>query len=206
MAKAMSSVAGIVKPDGGFRVVVTELRRLRHHVQPGERLFVVPGLKVREPIPWGQKQADVIEKTQRYVLKQLAPENGCGECRQCCYTLHIPDLDKPSRQWCRECDQGVGCKTFWKAPPVCKSWDCSWRASQKTDNPMPAELRPDKSGVILRGPEEGDPEGTICIHPNIPSDAVNSCQMTAEMKARLDAQEAKGAKPRIITHYTGEKK
>jgi|SRR5262245_4495429 len=46
------SVAGILGPQGSFRVVVTERKRMRHHLAPGERLFIVPGFKIKEPVPW----------------------------------------------------------------------------------------------------------------------------------------------------------
>ena len=47
-----SSVALIVGADGCSRVVVTQRWRMMFHVERGERLFVVPGLKVVEPVQW----------------------------------------------------------------------------------------------------------------------------------------------------------
>jgi len=62
-----SSVGGIVGPDGCVRrVVVTELWRMRHHVQQGERLVIVPGLLVEEPVPWNEI-ASVIQQVEGYV-------------------------------------------------------------------------------------------------------------------------------------------
>lgn len=148
--KAKSSVAGIVKPDGGFRVVVTEAHRMRHHVKSGERLFVVPGLKVREPIPWGKAQADVIQAAQRHVVRSLAPVNPCGECRQCCKTLYISEgINKPSHEWCKHADKEVGCMIYWKRPTACAAFACLWLKSQGTANPQPPELRPDRTHVVL---------------------------------------------------------
>lgn len=49
----LSSVAGIIDKDGNVRTVVTEHHRFRFHVHAGERIFVVPGLLVREPVEWG---------------------------------------------------------------------------------------------------------------------------------------------------------
>jgi hypothetical protein len=48
----LSSVAGIVDCEGNVRTVVTELWRFRFHVHKGERIFVVPGLLVSEPVEW----------------------------------------------------------------------------------------------------------------------------------------------------------
>lgn len=148
--KAKSSVAGIVKPDGGFRVVVTEAHRMHHHVKQGERLFIVPGLKVREPIPWGQKQADVIQAAQRHVVRSLAPVNPCGECRQCCKTMFISEgLNKPSHEWCKHVDSEVGCSIYWKRPKPCQAFACLWLKSQRTASPQPPEMRPDRTHVVL---------------------------------------------------------
>lgn len=47
-----SDLAAIVDIYGGFRVVVAPARTFCHHVGPGERLFIVPGFKIREPVPW----------------------------------------------------------------------------------------------------------------------------------------------------------
>lgn len=53
MFSRKSAVAGILDRGGGLRVVVTKRWRMKHHVGPGERLFIVPGLRVREPVSWG---------------------------------------------------------------------------------------------------------------------------------------------------------
>ena len=66
-----SAVAGIVDVKGGLRVVVTQRRRMKYHVALGERLFIVPGLKVQEPVAWGKDQADLIARVEAYVASQL---------------------------------------------------------------------------------------------------------------------------------------
>ena len=48
-----SAVAGIVGQNGSFRVVVGPKRNMKFHLSQGERLFIVPGIKVREPVPHG---------------------------------------------------------------------------------------------------------------------------------------------------------
>lgn len=47
-----SSVAAIVDVHGGIRVVVTPRWRMRFHCGEGERLYIVPGLRVKEPVEW----------------------------------------------------------------------------------------------------------------------------------------------------------
>lgn len=46
----LSCVAGVIDRGGGMRVVITS-GCLGCHVGPGERIHVVPGLMVREPVP-----------------------------------------------------------------------------------------------------------------------------------------------------------
>jgi len=62
-----SAVAGIVNSKGEVaRVVVTQPWLFHHHVKPGERLFIIPGLRVREPLSIGQA-IPVIEAVKQYV-------------------------------------------------------------------------------------------------------------------------------------------
>lgn len=67
---SLSAVGGIVGPDGRVRrVIVSEYWRLHLHVRQGERLVIVPGLFVQEPVPWNQI-ANVIQRTEDYVRGQ----------------------------------------------------------------------------------------------------------------------------------------
>lgn len=62
-----SAVGGIVGPDGRVRrVVVSERWRLHLHVRYDERLVIVPGLLVEEPVPWNEI-ASVIQQVEDYV-------------------------------------------------------------------------------------------------------------------------------------------
>jgi len=63
----LSSVGGIVGPDGCVRrVVVSERWQLHLHVQKDERLVIVPGLLVEEPVPWNEI-AGVVQQVEDYV-------------------------------------------------------------------------------------------------------------------------------------------
>lgn len=68
-----SRVGGILETGGGVRVVVTQLWRFRFHVWPGERLFVVPGLRVDEPVPFSDIPG-LIQTVNDYVRLQLDKE------------------------------------------------------------------------------------------------------------------------------------
>ena len=69
-----SAVAGIIDGDGNFRVVVTERWRMRHHVGKDERLFVVPKLRVQEPVSLGNVPA-LIELVQKHIEEWVRMRN-----------------------------------------------------------------------------------------------------------------------------------
>lgn len=201
-----SSVAGILSPDGGLRTVVTQRWRMKNHVKKGERLFVVPDLLVDEPVPW-DKIPFVIREVHKHVVKSLAPENPCGECRQCCITLYI----EPGNGWnrpakhshvaCEHCDKEVGCLVHYNRPPCCRRFRCLWLASQDKNWRLPDDLRPDRCGVIFTGPEPGDPEKVFYIHPDAHRPgAVDQ----PNVKSYIKQVEGQGQEPRLVTHYRGE--
>jgi hypothetical protein len=69
----LSSVAGIVDHEGNVRTVVTEYWRFRFHVHKGERIFVVHGLLVQEPVEWGLIPF-VIASAEQAVADGIWPE------------------------------------------------------------------------------------------------------------------------------------
>jgi uncharacterized protein len=79
----------------------------------------------------------------------------CGDCTMCCKLLAVKELDKPARTDCLHIIQGVatrpGCSIYHQRPKSCKVFDCLWL--QEDD--MPAELRPDRSHVVLWVNEDG---------------------------------------------------
>lgn len=146
----LSAVAGIVDRLGGLRVVVTQRWRMRYHVKSGERLFIVPGLEVREPVPWHDIPR-VVRAAERHVFYSLPPPpNHCQECRQCCITGEVQDgrFNKPAHTPCKHLCAS-GCGIYFDRPAPCKSFRCEWLKSQGTNREMPATLRPDRCGVIL---------------------------------------------------------
>ncbi len=192
---ANSAVAGIVDSKGGLRVVVTQRWRMRFHVGKGERLFVLPGVRVQEPVPWGQVQADLIERVKTYVLEKTLGENECGGCNLCCKLTYIEQMNKPSGVMCRECRIGLGCGAYGARPQECKAFSCSWLSSQRSDGPMSADLRPDRCGVMFTSDTtNGDPDLFEC-HVD---------RMTEAAKTYIDAEQAKGRKAKLVTFYLGE--
>lgn len=193
-----SAVAGILDKTGGIRVVVTEPWRMRHHVADGERLFVVPGLEVEEPVPWDDVPR-VIKQTLEHVSKILAPDNKCGGCNVCCFTPFIKDGDfvKPSRQLCQRCSVGFGCTQYWRRPSACKSFQCEWLKSQSRNDVMAEELRPDRSGVMFTVDEL-----VLEIHPT----DLDRNEYPEVVDAYVRAMQAAGYGLKIVTGYYGEDK
>jgi Fe-S-cluster containining protein len=60
----------------------------------------------------------------------------------------IPQINKPSNQWCMFCDIGTGCAIHANRPKVCADFDCYWLTSN-----MPDYTRPDRIGfyVLVNG-------------------------------------------------------
>jgi hypothetical protein len=200
-----SAVAGVLSPDGGLRTVVTQLSYMHSHIEAGERLFIVPDFWVEEPVPWDQIPF-VIHRVHQHVVRQLSPENPCGECRACCITLYInsPEFQppKPSHSPCKWCDHTVGCLIHFNRPAVCRKFECLWLKSQKTNRIMGPELRPDRCGVMLTGPEPGDPEELFYVHPSAHDpDAMYREPMASYLK---EVQTEQGQRARLVTHYRGE--
>jgi hypothetical protein len=149
-----SKVAGILDSRGGLRVVVTTKRSaFQQHLKTGERLFIVPGFKVQEPVPWDDIP-QVIERVRAHVraaIEATAPDTACGGCTACCYMYWIndPDLQKPSRTHCPHCVTGQGCQIYDHRPGACREFKCRWLRSQSVNDRMGPELRPDRCGAFF---------------------------------------------------------
>jgi hypothetical protein len=61
----------------------------------------------------------------------------------------IRELDKPADTWCSDCKIGVGCGIYETRPRVCQVFQCVWLQTQGTATPLPPELRPDISRVVI---------------------------------------------------------
>jgi len=192
----LSAVAGILDRKGGLRVVVTQRWCMRHHVGKRERLFVVPDYEVQEPIPWDDIPP-LIERVQKHVAKSLAPVNHCGGCQMCCILPLIDDpaLYKPSGAVCQNCT-GNGCKIYFQRPKSCSGFTCMWLDSQKRNDRMAPELRPDKCGSYFVADTLGNDPLIIECHGTPNTDAW----------AWINEMQRVGYKVKEIVRYEGEKK
>lgn len=69
----------------------------------------------------------------------------CDGCTLCCKLLHIPWMNSPAGEYCKECEENVGCKIYNSAPKECLKYRCAYHQMEKVG----IELRPDKCGVIF---------------------------------------------------------
>lgn len=193
----MSAVAGILDRKGGLRVIVTQRWRMRYHVGKGERLFVIPGLDVKEPVAWNDIPP-LIDRVQKYVVKTIAPVNHCGECNLCCILpfIQINEVAKQPGIVCPNCSLKFGCKIYNSRPPVCRNFKCLWLQSQSRNDKMPIELRPDKCGVYFTGDTTTDDPLIIEVHGEPNGDAWQW----------IDEMQKVGFKARKIAAYLNERK
>jgi hypothetical protein len=79
------------------------------------------------------------------IFGSLVPGRECGDCTACCFeiTIEEPAIVKPPRQRCVHC-AADGCAIYPMRPEVCRTWFCAWR---RIDD-LPAELRPDRCGIM----------------------------------------------------------
>ncbi len=91
----------------------------------------------------------------------------CGTCTLCCKTMKVHELGKAAHVWCAHCKIGQGCDTYETRPESCRIYDCLWLQTQRLSRPMAAELRPDKSRVVV-GTANGGEDVILYIDPDRP--------------------------------------
>jgi hypothetical protein len=87
----------------------------------------------------------------------LVPNRDCGECTVCCKVLLIddPEFQKFPGVMCPNCKSGAGCQIYEMRPSPCRGFNCGWRYMPE----LGEELRPDKSGILIRFTTEHVPPG-----------------------------------------------
>ena len=92
-----------------------------------------------------EKMADANERLK----KMLYDTRSCGECRVCCTTHRVPELDKPEGVTCssRQAAPLPGCGRYETRPLSCAQYACLWRSGSDV---LPSkDERPDLSGIIV---------------------------------------------------------
>lgn len=77
-------------------------------------------------------------------IEQIDPKP-CGECKACCTTLGVEELQKGNYQPCHnECP--TGCAIYDQRPNSCRAYHCGWAGRWVEGD---ERRRPDKLGVIF---------------------------------------------------------
>ena len=193
---SLSAVAGVItRNQQAGKVIVGPLESMAMHAGPGERVVVVPGYYVNEPIANDIKLA-VFQKTRAYVRSQIA--NKCGDCQACCKTLYLKaaEFEKPSHTLCQHACGG--CAIYDKRPKECRVFKCYWLTSQEADDPLPVSLRPDKCGAIFTQDTTDGKLDLIEMHLD--------GEGNEDAWAYVRGMEGRGFKVKRVTHYRGERK
>lgn len=72
-------------------------------------------------------------------------ERTCGTCTQCCKTMFVPEIAKPSGANCTHCVARTGCGIYETRPDSCRQFACLWLLLPD----MPHRLRPDQTKVVF---------------------------------------------------------
>lgn len=110
----------------------------------------------------------------------------------CCKTLGVTELNKPGNTWCQHCTPGVGCGIYDTRPKSCRDFSCAWLQSQVRSNPLPLELRPDHSRVLMTVTDDGT-RGVFVVDPSRP----NAAERPA-VKRLIDRLTRAGMPPLVV--------
>jgi hypothetical protein len=91
--------------------------------------------------------------SQRLRLK-LYESRSCGDCRACCTTERVLELQKEPGVSCEflRLELGPGCSRYETRPNGCRQWACVWRSGS---NLLTEGERPDEIGVIFDSDARG---------------------------------------------------
>ena len=84
------------------------------------------------------------KKRNKQSRQSLLRKRSCGDCTECCVTLHISELNKPKHTRCENlCTDKPGCKIYSQRPTECMTFQCLW-----IQNELPENAKPNKTGVM----------------------------------------------------------
>lgn len=82
--------------------------------------------------------------------------HSCDGCTLCCKFMKVDELNKLGNVWCQHCKIGSGCAIYAERPDSCQVYECLWLKTQSLDKPIPFELRPDRSKVVMGTANQGE--------------------------------------------------
>lgn len=78
--------------------------------------------------------------------------------------MKVRELGKPANTWCQHCNKGNGCAIYEIRPDSCRQYECLWLRTQRLEKPLPENLRPDRSHVVIGTLNEGN-EIVLYVRP-----------------------------------------
>ena len=100
-------------------------------------------------------------------LNEMAEPLGCDGCTACCKIMKVRELDKPANVWCQHCRIGSGCGIYVERPESCRVYECLWLKTQRMGRPIPPELGPDRSRVVIGTINQGE-DLVLYVSPDRP--------------------------------------
>lgn len=105
------------------------------------------------------------------LLESRRSRRACGECRACCTTCAVHEIDKPVNTPCQHlCERG--CAIYESRPNSCRIYDCAWLQGYFSE-----KQRPDQCGIVWtfeRVPEytEGLLAHAMLLNEQVPMERV----------------------------------
>lgn len=87
----------------------------------------------------------------------------CGDCRLCCKTLEVPELQKPSGKWCPHAyvePGGAMCSIHDRRPESCRAFRCMWLEGFFEDCD-----RPDRTRMVVAEVLDEAGNARVAEHP-----------------------------------------
>ena len=116
----------------------------------------------------------------------------CGECRACCTTCAVNELDKPLNTPCVHL-AAHGCGIYENRPQSCRDYDCAWLHGH-----FAVEDRPDKTGIVWTFEQIEGMDGLL-VHAMVMHDRVTMEQIQ-RMYHQLQRTSAHKLTLQIIPH------
>lgn len=69
----------------------------------------------------------------------------CEDCTLCCKVMGIVELNKPSGEWCPNCNIGQGCAIYGSHPGSCQGFLCEWLRNPD----VPENFRPNEVHIVF---------------------------------------------------------
>jgi len=87
----------------------------------------------------------------------------CDGCTLCCKLIHIPWMNSPAGEYCKECNPNIGCNIFNTVNKNCLEYNCAYNQMEN----ISVDLRPDKCHLIFEKLSENIFTGLLDIDNEI---------------------------------------